>query len=68
VLFAAAALLGLATVVLYWTMREEFGFSHHPKRMGAMVALAVLAVGCAVAGIVVAQGARRGRSDASVPG
>jgi hypothetical protein len=65
VLFAAAALLGVATVVFYLTMRDNFGFSEHPKRMGAMVAVAVLAVGCAVAGILVAQrAARRGSSDA----
>jgi hypothetical protein len=59
VVFAAAALLGVATVVVYWTMRDDFGFSEHPRRMGVTVALAVLAVGCAVAGILAAQRARR---------
>jgi multisubunit Na+/H+ antiporter MnhB subunit len=68
VAFAAAALLGVATVVLYWTMRDDFGFSEHPKRMGAMVALVVAAVGCAVAGILLAQrAARRDRSDPRPP-
>lgn len=58
-LFAAAAVLGVATFALYWTMRDDFGFSEHPRRMGVTVALAVLAVGCAVAGILAAQRARR---------
>jgi hypothetical protein len=61
VLFAAAALLGVATFVLYWTMSDNASFSDHPKRMGVMVASGVLAVCCAVAGILAAQRAPRGR-------
>lgn len=60
-LFAAAALLAVATFVLYLTMSDNASFSDHPKRMSVLLASGVLAVGCAVAGILAAQRAPRGR-------